>query len=49
MHSRRSILLTTLALLTAALPAFADPSLGLSTDIVSENAGPGSFPLLQNK
>lgn len=49
MISRRSIPLLTLALLGIAVPAFADPNLALSTDIVSETGGPGSFPLLQNK
>jgi hypothetical protein len=45
----RRLALVTLAFLACAVPATADPSLGLSMDIVSEQASPGCFMLVQDK
>jgi hypothetical protein len=44
-----SLVLTTVALLIAAAPVVADPSLGLSVDIVTPTVEQGSFPLLRDK
>jgi hypothetical protein len=45
----RCIAVLALAAATAIVPVNATPSLGLQTDIVSESAGPGDFPLVRDK
>ncbi len=45
----RCFAVSTLAIVAAIIPVNATPSLGLQTDIVSESAGPGDFPLVRDK
>jgi hypothetical protein len=43
------IYFSAVAIVVAAIPAHAFPSLGLSVNIVSEHVEPGSIQLVQNK
>ena len=45
----RYVAVVALAATTAVFPTDATPSLGLQTDIVSENSGPGDFSLVRDK
>jgi hypothetical protein len=44
-----TVAVSAIALMTAIIPVYATPSLGLQTNIVSENESSGSFPLARNK
>ena len=49
MNLTRYVAVVALAATTAVFPTDATPSLGLQTDIVSENSGPGDFSLVRDK